>query len=78
LFIADSDAGVVKAVIRPAGVRTKFTAVPREWTKFGGIIIITTTTIIIIIIIINDNVYGAVLMIMVTARVHPVHLMNAD
>jgi len=34
--------------------------------------------IIIIIIIINDNVYGAVLMTMVTARVHPVHLMNAD
>jgi len=31
-----------------------------------------------IIIIINDNVYGAVLMTMVTARVHPVHLMNAD
>ena len=29
-------------------------------------------------IIINDNVYGAVLMTMVTARVHPVHLMNAD
>jgi len=24
------------------------------------------------------NVYGAVLMSMVTARVHPVHLMNAD
>ena len=36
----------------------------------GGLIIIT--------IIINDNVYGAVLMTMVTARVHPVHLMNAD
>ena len=34
--------------------------------------------IIIIIIIINDNVYGAVLMTMVTARVHPIHLMNAD
>jgi len=34
--------------------------------------------IIIIIIIINDNVYGAVLMTMVTARVHMVHLMNAD
>ena len=34
--------------------------------------------IIIIIIIINDNVYGAVLMTMVTATVHPVHLMNAD
>jgi len=33
---------------------------------------------IIIIIIFNDNVYGAVLMTMVTARVHPVHLMNAD
>jgi len=31
-----------------------------------------------IIIIINDNVYGAMLMTMVTARVHPVHLMNAD
>ena len=36
------------------------------------------TIIIIIIIIINDNVYGAILMTMVTARVHPVHLMNAD
>jgi len=34
--------------------------------------------LIILIIIINDNVYGAVLMTMVTARVHPVHLMNAD
>jgi len=34
--------------------------------------------IIIIIIIINDNVYGAVLVTMVTARVHPVHLRNAD
>jgi len=34
--------------------------------------------IIKIIIIINDNVYGAVLMTMVTARVHPVDLMNAD
>jgi len=33
---------------------------------------------IIIIIIINDNVYGAVIVTMVTARVHPVHLMNAD
>ena len=32
--------------------------------------------IIIIIIIINDNVYGAVLMTMVTARVHPVHRMS--
>jgi len=31
-----------------------------------------------IIIIINDNVYGAILMTTVTARVHPVHLMNAD
>ena len=35
-------------------------------------------TCIIIIIIINDNVYGAVIVTMVTARVHPVHLMNAD
>jgi len=34
--------------------------------------------IIIIIIIISDNVYGAVLMAVVTARVHPAHLMNAD
>jgi len=33
---------------------------------------------IIIIIIINGSVYGAVLMTMVTARVHPVLLMNAD
>jgi len=30
------------------------------------------------IIIINDNVYGAVLMTMITARVPPFHLMNAD
>ena len=36
------------------------------------------TIIIIIIIIINDNDYGAVIVTMVTARVHPVHLMNAD
>jgi len=36
------------------------------------------THIIIVIIIINDNVYGAVIVTMVTARVHPVHLMNAD
>jgi len=34
--------------------------------------------LIIIIITINDNVYGAVLTTTVTARVHPVHLMNAD
>ena len=34
--------------------------------------------LIIIIIIINDIVYGAFLMTMVTARVHPVHLMNVD
>jgi len=34
--------------------------------------------IIIIIIIINDNVYDAVIVTVVTARVHPVHLMNAD
>jgi len=26
----------------------------------------------------NDNVYGAVLMTMVSARVHMLHLMNAD
>jgi len=32
----------------------------------------------LIIIIINDNVYGAVIVTMVTARVYPVHLMNAD
>jgi len=42
------------------------------------IIIIMIMIMIIIMIIINDNVYGAVLMAMVTARVHPVHLMNAD
>jgi len=40
----------------------------------AGVIII----IIIIIIIINDNVYGAVLMTTVTARVHRVHLMTVD
>jgi len=34
--------------------------------------------IVIITIIINDNVYGAFLMTTVTARVQPVHLMNAD
>jgi len=44
-----------------------------ELTALRQIIII-----IIIIIIINDNVYGAVTVTMVTARVHPVHLMNAD
>ena len=33
---------------------------------------------IIIIIILNVSVYGAILMTMVTVRVHPVHLMNAD
>jgi len=33
---------------------------------------------IIIIIKINDNVYGGILMTMVTARVHAVHLMNED
>jgi len=33
---------------------------------------------VIIIIIIINNVYGAVLITIVTARVHPVHLMNAD
>jgi len=33
---------------------------------------------IIIIIIIINNVYDAVLMTMVTIRVPPVHLMNAD
>jgi len=32
----------------------------------------------IIIIIINDNVYGAVLMTVIIAKVHLVHLMNAD
>jgi len=26
----------------------------------------------------KDNVYGAVIMTTVTARVHPVHLINAD
>ena len=41
-----------------------------------GLIIIIV--IIIIMVIINDNIYGAVLMTAVTARVHPVHLMNAD
>ena len=38
----------------------------------------TVRSVHIIIIIINDNVYGAVIVTMVTARVHPVHLMNAD
>ena len=40
--------------------------------------VVSIIIIIIIIIIINDNVYGAVIVTMVTARVHPVHLMNAD
>ena len=34
--------------------------------------------IIIIIIICHDNVYGAVIMTKVIARVHPVHVMNVD
>jgi len=34
--------------------------------------------LMIITVIINESVYGAVLMTMVTARVHQVHLMNAD
>jgi len=42
------------------------------------ICIVMLVIFIIIIIIINDNVYGAVIVTMVTARVHPVHLMNAD
>jgi len=42
------------------------------------IVMMMMMTMMIIIIIINDNVYGAVLMTMVTARVHSVHLMNAD
>jgi len=40
--------------------------------------ILIALIIIIIIIIINDNVYGAIIMTMVTAGVHPVHLINAD
>jgi len=40
--------------------------------------IFVQTALHLIIIIINDNVYGAVLVTMVTARVHLVHLMNAD
>jgi len=32
----------------------------------------------IIIIIINYNVFGAIIMTKVIARVHPVHLMNVD
>ena len=42
------------------------------------IVMMMMMTMMIIIIIINHNVYGAVLMTMVTARVHPVHLINAD
>ena len=42
------------------------------------VVVVVVVVIRIIIIIINDNVYGAVIMTMVTARVHPVHLMNAD
>jgi len=52
------------------------------WTRVGQrkheFSCICQVIIIIIIIIINDNVYGAVIVTMVTARVHPVHLMNAD
>jgi len=47
--------------------------IPPNYIRARAVIII-----IIIIIIINVNVYGAILMTMVTARVHPVHLMNAD
>jgi len=46
--------------------------------NFNGFRVLAALLIIIIIIIINDNVHGAVIVTMVTARVHPVHLMNAD
>jgi len=49
-------------------------ATKTDVTVYSYILII----IIIIIIIINNNVCGAILMTMVTARVHPVHLMTAD
>ena len=45
--------------------------------KIVCVVGLSALIIIIIIIIINDNVYGAVIVTMVTARVHPVHLMNA-
>ena len=48
------------------------------YSQFERTLTLVHFTIIIIIIIINDNVYGAVIVTMVTARVHPVHLMNAD
>ena len=54
---------------------------PPRWSMCLPLLISLCTIksrIIIIIIIINDNVYGAVIVTMVTARVHPVHLMNAD
>jgi len=41
-------------------------------------VVLLYARLLIIIIIINDYVYGAVLMTTSTARVHPVHLMNAD
>ena len=48
------------------------------WRWEGFVQQVGLIIIIIIIVIINDNVYGAILMTMVTVRVHPVHLMNAD
>ena len=48
------------------------------WWYRTPLVAILPPYLIIIIIIINDNVYGAVIVTMVTARVHPVHLMNAD
>jgi len=65
---------------RGYGTRSKYEkTVGRLPSVFGGTCsAVGIIIIIIIIIIINDNVYGAVIVTMVTARVHPVHLMNAD
>jgi len=62
----------VQSLLEQASSLLQFCA--RATTTARTIII----TIIIIIIIINDNVYGAVIVTMVTARVHSVHFMNAD
>ena len=66
--------------------RTRLKIVPKirllkkrfDPTGQGKTLSLIIIIIIIIVIIINDNVYGAILMTMVTARVYPVNLMNAD
>ena len=57
-----TEVGTALITVRSRRTQLKYTAPvqPQTWT-------------LIIIIIINDNVYGAVLVTMVAARVHPVH-----